>query len=212
MPEKLTQPKRQRLLTRSLDDVVSQFGFHHHAGPYFSRTRNALVDAFFFQFTRSNFRFSITYGVGSPALLKQLQNNTTLNLDSKYPDLTISPHVIDGNEFGCKYEEHILNSTNKIDDFFSTIVLPWLDRYQTTDDVIAEYHQRHIRTERPVGTEATRLVLRWTVYGLMLYNHGQRHDSVSWLEAALQQWSSNSKPTDNEKEWVRILNSIGIGT
>ena len=212
MPEQLTQAKRRRQLTRSLDDVASPFGFHHHAGPYFSRTRDALVDAFFFQFSRSNFRFSIAYGVDAPALLKQLQGNSLLNLDSKYPNLTISPHVIDGNEFGCKYEEHILSSSEKIDEYFSTTVVPWLDRFQTADDVIAEYHRLNIGTEDPIATDAARMVLRWTVYGLMLYNHGHQRDSVSWLEAALQQWSSSRKPTDNEQEWARILTSIGIGT
>lgn len=212
MPEQLTQAKRRRLLTRSLDDAVSQFGFRHHAGPYFSRERNALLDAFFYQFSRSNFRFKLKYGVGAPESLKQIRENATLNLDSRNPSLTISPHVIEQHDFGCKYEEHILSSTDKIAEFFSATVLPWLDRFQTSDDVIAEYHRLHIGTARPDETDAAQKVLRWTVYGLMLYNCGNRHDSVPWLEAALQQWSSQIKPTADEQEWVRIIASTGVGT
>jgi hypothetical protein len=212
MPEQLTQAKRRRLLTRSLEDAVSQFGFRYHAGSYFSRERNLIVDAFSYQFSRSNFRFNVIYGVSAPDSLKQIRDNAILNLDSKYPALTISPLVDEQNEFGCKYEEHILSAADKIAGFFSATVVPWLHRFQTPDDIIAEYHRVHIGTERPDATDAPQKVLRWTVYGLMIYNSGKRHDSVHWLEAALQHWSSRTKPTAEEQEWVRIITSTGVGT
>lgn len=62
----LDNRKRRRLLVRELTGAVTPFGFSHQRGPYFVRERNGLVDAFFFQLTRTNNQFVIAYGVDAP--------------------------------------------------------------------------------------------------------------------------------------------------
>ena len=212
MPDPLTQNKRRRQLTKAIGDAVSQFTFCHHAGAYFSRPRGALLDAFFFQFSRSNFRFSLTCGIDAPDLLPQIRGNATLGLESKTPSLTISRQIAEPDEFGCKYEEHIRNSAAKITPIFSNDVIPWLDNFQHSDDVLAAYHRQEIGTDCPIESDAARKVVRWTVYGLMLYNSGRSSDAEPWLSCSLQQWTVSQKPSVHELEWARIIRSTGVGT
>ena len=212
MPEPLPQYKRRRLVTRVLGDAVSQFGFCHHAGAYFSRPRGPLLDAFFFQFSRSNFRFSITCGIDAPNLLLQIRGNAALGLESKYPSLTISRQITESDEFGCKYEDHIRNSAAKITTIFSTDVIPWLDNFHSSGDILAAYHRLEIGTDCPVESDAARKVVRWTIYGLMLYNNGRSSEAEPWLNCALQQWTASQKSADHEIEWARIIRSTGVGT
>ena len=209
----MNQNKRRRLLIQELSKVTGRFGFTHHSGAYFSRKRNDVVDAFFFQFTRSNFRFYLTYVTDAPTLLPQhLRDNATLGLDSNTPSFAISQRLDECTDFGCKYEEHIHNSCVKIADGFETQTIPWFERFQTPNDIIVEYHHREIRSETPTKSDSARMVLRWTVYGLMLHNIGRSSDARTWLECARVQWASSEKQTEQETEWIRIIDSTGIGT
>ena len=208
----LDQRKRRRLLTLELADAVKPFGFSHCGDSYFSRERNDLVDAFFFQFTRTNFRFCIAYGIDGPKLLPEIRENSVLGLDSGNPSLLISCWLADQEDFGCKYEDHIKNSGIKVKGRFQKEAIPWFNRFQTAEDIITEYHRKEIRSDAPVTTDAPHLVLRWTIYGLMLYNIGRSNEARPWLDCAYKQWSNTTKPTEHETEWCRIIASTEDGT
>ncbi len=203
--------KRRRILIQQLSKVVEPFCFRPCGGSYFGRERDQIVDAFFFQLSRSNYRFHIVYGVDTPALSTQIKSSEVLGLNSGYPSLTISRYLGDRGDFGCKYEEHIKTNALKVADCFASEALTWFDRFQTPNDIIATYHKTEIQSDLPIATDAPRKVLHWTIYGLMLFNSGRRVEAKSWLTSAFDHWSSRKRLTKTDKEWIRIINSTGIG-
>ena len=209
-PSQLTAAKRRRLLTRALLSAVKPLGFSHHAGPYFSRSRGDIVDAFFFQISRSQFRFCIAYGVSVPSLLPQIYESEILNPEPQFPSLTLSRWLNRQEDFGCKYEDHIHNSEMKVRDRFESEAEPWFTTFKTPHDISREYHRTEVRTKTPVRSEADRSVVRWTVYGLMLHNLGKTNAAHEWLDAAGDAWSNrNSK---NSAEWLRIISTVVQGS
>ena len=76
----MDQRKRKRLLEKGLGKACEQLGFEYHSTGYYVRNRNSLQDTFFYQQTRANGKYYITYGIDCPNLLTDLRASEIFSL------------------------------------------------------------------------------------------------------------------------------------
>lgn len=205
----MDQRKRKRLLDKYLGEACNHLGFEPHSTNYFTRMRGPLQDAFFYQQTRTNGQYYITYGIDCPNLLSDLRASAILSL-SNHPTLLITPMVDrleNGKSYGCKHEEHIENSSKKVSIALSNEALPWWESHTSEADVIEKYRIKNVGLLEPSDELPPGKVLRWTMYGLLLHDYGNQDQARIWLFRALDAWRNRGKPTSADKEWARIIES-----
>lgn len=208
MVTQINQSKRRQLLRKILGEVCADLGFKAHSGAYFTRTRGSLQDVFFYQETRTNGQYDITYGIDCPQLLQDLRASEILS-PSKLPKLLINPgtggRLGNGKSFVCKYEEHIHSSSVKMKSTMLSESVPWWESFTTETEVIEHYRKVEVRANEPSEELHPGAILRWTLYGLLLYDSGNQAIADIWLRRSLQAWMQQDKPTESSKEWIRLI-------
>lgn len=208
MVTQIDQRKRRRLLSKILGEACAHLGFEHHSSNYFQRVRGSLQDVFFYQQTRTNGQYDITYGIDCPNLLRDLRASDVLS-PSKSPKLLISDvgRLENGRMYGCKYEEHIKSSSEKVSAALTNEAVLWWERFSSETDVIEHYRNKEVRLSEPSDELPPGGIVRWTMYGLLLHDSGKQDQAEIWLHRSLQAWLERDKSTTQDKEWVRIIES-----
>ena len=85
--------------------------------------------------------------------------------------------------------------------------IPWFESHLSETDVVESYRKSEIRLLEPSQDIPPGKILRWTMYGLLLHDIGEPSKASVWLERALLKWKLINKPTAQDKEWVRIIES-----
>jgi hypothetical protein len=202
----MEQRKRRKLLQQSIASAVGPLRFNHHSGEYFVRDRGELTDVFFFQQTRNNNQFYISYGIDCPKLLSSTRGNITLAIPDM-PKLLISNGRLENNHsYGCKHEDHIENSAAKVASALSQEANPWLNQFETAEDLIENYRSTQIGLNSPSSNVPQNEELRWLIYGLMLHDIND-NKSFSWLQPVLTSYKLRPKMTAQDNEWIRIIES-----
>ena len=209
MVTQFDQRKRKRLLDKILGEACAHLGFEHHSSNYFIRNRGTLQDVFFYQQTRTNGEYYITYGIDCPNLLLDFRASDVL-FPSKRPRLMITPvagRLENGRSYGCKYEEHITSSSKKVANALSNEAVLWWESFSTEIEVIEHYRNQEVRLSEPSDEIPPGGIVRWTVYGLSLHDSGNQDQAEIWLRRSLQAWLEKDKPTEQDKEWARLIES-----
>lgn len=202
----MDQRKRRRLIQKNLSSSVKAMGFIHHSGEYFVRNRGKLQDIFFFQQTRNNNKFYITYGIDCPELLPELRNNSLLSLDGR-PQIIISNFRLeDGHAYNCFQEDYIEKSALKVASALSTEAENWFSQFSTAEDIIEHYMVTEVGIDSPSTELPPGKILRWCNYGLMLNDIGDVRGQ-NWLRPVLSAYKSIPKKSVQDNEWIRIIES-----
>ncbi len=179
-------------------------GFKHYSGEYFIRDRGSLQDVFFFQLTRGNGQYYITYGIDCPSLLASLRNNEVLKLGNMPRLLIDNGRLEDGQTYGCKHKEHIDSSSFKAATALEGEAESWFSRFTTINEIIEQYRISNIASEVPSVDVPPGKIIRWCLYGLMLLEVGNEAGH-NWLKPVLDAYKSRKKATEQDKEWVKII-------
>lgn len=197
--------KRRRLIVATLTEALKPLEFRHHHGDYFSRPRGPLLDAFFYQFSRSNGRFTITYGIDAPDILGTLRR--MFDVDSRTPSLWVSRSADRLGDYGCRHEDHILNCGDKVRADLESRAIPWFSTITTIEDFVEAYRRYEIGMDAPMSPPPPGVELRWGIFGMMLAEAKDRTNAVRWLDAAANAWTNRSPGTDEQAKWIHIINS-----
>lgn len=200
----MDQRKRRKLLQEKLSQTCLPQGFKHYSGEYFVRDRGDIQDVFFFQQTRGNGQYYIAYGIDCPQLLSPLRNNDVLKLGNLPRLLIDNGRLEDGRAYGCKYEDHIDSSAVKVAAALEIEAEAWFSRYNTINEVIEQYRALNIGSESPSENVPPGKIIRWCQYGLMLLEVGNA-TGHQWLKPVLATYKSRPKATEQDKEWVKII-------
>ncbi|MEM6654804.1 MAG: hypothetical protein AAF596_03290 [Planctomycetota bacterium] len=196
--------KRRKLIIDAITEAVSDLGFKHHLGEYFSRCRGGLADCFFFQQSRSQFRFEVIYGIDAPSILTRLSQSRVLNPENDKPRLTLAPRISRLGPYGCKHEEHVQNSGRKVKSDLESHAIPWLEQVETVEDLVEAYRVKEIADDKPTGVPAAGRMIKWSIYGMMLVDSGKKTPAIPWLDGAENAWAS-SQPSDERSEWLSLI-------
>ena len=206
----MDQRKRKRLIEKWLGESCESLYFKYSGSDYFIRNRENLQDVFFYQQSRTKGQFYITYGIDCPKILNDLRGNEPLCLPET-PKLLItkdfSGRLNQGIPYVCKHEDHIEKSALKVCEDLKTEAIPWFESHLSETDVVESYRKSEIRLLEPSQDIPPGKILRWTMYGLLLHDIGEPSKASVWLERALLKWKLINKPTAQDKEWVRIIES-----
>jgi len=200
----MEQRKRRKLLQEYIHEACSELGFRYLTGDIFVRERGELSDVFFFQQTRGNNQYYITYGTDCLKLLPSLRDNSIFKLGGEPRLLITNGRLEKSRTYGCKYEEHIANSSRKVAEALKTEAEPWFSKFNIPNDAIEQYRVSEVQLNSPSEELPLGKIICWCQYGLMLVESGDEsgHD---WLAPVLSTYKSKPKLTAHDKEWIRIV-------
>lgn len=190
-------------MLRCIGEVCEDLGFFHEKGNLFCRSRGAIQDAFYFQQTRSNNQYIITYGVNCPGLAADLRSDSEGIAITPWPPVGLE----NGRSYGCKYAEHIPSSTKKVRSALESEAVPWFEHFHTEADFVDEYKVRNVPMDEPPAEMNGGQRIRVTIYGMLLYDSGRKDEALPWLNAALKAFKVDANVGDDYKDWPAMIES-----
>jgi len=190
MRKKVTRSEFRRIAT---DEVLTRFGplgFTEYDACAFGRERDAFIEGFGLSPDLSVMQFYVSVGFLIPALW----DRERFILGGHSPGFEISHRLghFRNNLTGLQTPYHFYTASelracfNKVYTDFEEQALPWLEKFPTLEDVIAEYYRYRIGPP-PGGEKRQPDPFGWAIYGWMLEELGRTEESHEWLTRSYEQ-------------------------
>lgn len=198
----ITQRKRRTLIKNNLLETCSALGFEYLDGNNFIREKRGIQDIFFYQQSRSLNQFVIQYGCDCTELLLPIR-------EEKQHGLFISTERLGRGRknFGCKYEEHIVNSSREVAQLLETEAGVWFQQFKEPYDIAEYYREFTVRSNNPGDIINSYQANVRAQYGVMLLSMEDTR-GYDWLSPVLKFYRATDKLSPYAAFQLSVIDSL----
>ncbi len=178
--------KFNRLVERLVGQNASTLNFIHYKRLCFVRPRNQWKDVFFLDLLRpTKDAFKVVVGIHVPARAKRME---ILNHDNiPWPEVSRSLGILDYKQetwYEFTDADSLKDAIDRMWLDFKTQAEPWLNNFNTIQDIANGYFEGHIAENLLEGMKRNPSPMSWTIYGYLLIEAGNTATGREWLAKA----------------------------